>query len=148
MTEKERAKKLAAEHWGYVEGVILAAKYEVSDSAMKEIAYHYKTAFAHGYKHSVEDERAGMFRPSIGEPLTPAEVDAISEPCSACLDELPCGGGLREVSGFCLHHRPKVETGCKTCLLETGCMLHGAGATICSNHRPKVADQQHPRQEA
>lgn len=54
MTENkiERAKKLANDHWGYIEGLLLA---HAADENIVTIEYHYKTAFEHGYKHAVED---------------------------------------------------------------------------------------------
>lgn len=120
--ETARAQQLANDHWGYTGQTALVhmpdrnAVY-TRDEVMVMCEHHFIAAAVHFYGHALEDERAGMFRPSIGEPLTPAEVDAISRPCSSCMDEVPCGGGLRLHSGGCLHHRPK------------------------------VADQQHPRKE-
>ena len=106
MTEKERAKKLASEHWGYVAETL--AVHGVQEEELQIIRHHYETAMVHGYGHGAEDTRNGMFRPQIGEPLTEVEISDISRPCTTCLDEKPCGGGMRHPSGDCLHHRPKV----------------------------------------
>jgi hypothetical protein len=51
-TEKDFLNKLINDHWKYIEGVLdKAGTYE---SQLKEIEYHYKTAFAHGWKHHAE----------------------------------------------------------------------------------------------
>lgn len=107
MTEKERAKQLAEEHWGYVAGVIRV--HDGDEQTIKECGHHFITAFEHAYGHAIEDERNGMFRPKIGEPLTTGEIAAIARPCSNCYDEKQCHSGLRMASGDCLHYRPKVS---------------------------------------
>ena len=107
MTEKERAKQLAEEHWKYV-GALLQT-HGVGEEELAIIAFHYKSAAVHFHLHGAEDERNGMFRPKIGEPLTIGEIAAIARPCSNCYDEKECGGGLRLASGDCLHYRPKVS---------------------------------------
>lgn len=104
MTEKERAKQLAEEHWGYVK--VTLCVHGVDDEVLQVVQHHYLTAAVHFHFHGVEDERNGLFRPSIGEPLTTGEIAAIARPCSNCYDEKECGGGLRLASGDCLHHRP------------------------------------------
>jgi len=48
------AKKLADEHWSYIES-LLQTHCEDSD-VIKKIKFHYKSAFIHGYKHAMEDE--------------------------------------------------------------------------------------------
>lgn len=63
----------------------------------------YRDIAGYGLLGAAKDERYA----EIHTPLTPAEVDAISRRCTTCLDEEPCGGGLRHPSGDCLHHRPK-----------------------------------------
>lgn len=78
MTETERAKQLATAHWGYVAGVIRV--HGADEQTIKECGHHFTTAFEHAYGHALEDERNGMFRPRIGEPLTTGEIDAITHP--------------------------------------------------------------------
>ena len=46
-------KKLAEAHWGYVAGVLAA--HGASDRTIAICGHHYRTAFAHGYKHATED---------------------------------------------------------------------------------------------
>jgi hypothetical protein len=45
--------ELARSHWEYVQGVIIASQGEDSRT-LEELAYHYVTAFVHGYKYGVE----------------------------------------------------------------------------------------------
>ena len=62
----EKAKKLADEHWAYVENVIRAEWEAFStvldcdpsnvDAHCKVIEMHYKSAMIHGYKHGKEDK--------------------------------------------------------------------------------------------
>ena len=118
MTTSERASQLAIDHWTYVESVIRVRG--ADEQTIKECGHHYKTSFEHAYGHAIEDERNGLFRPSIGDPLTDEEVSAISRTCSTCMDEGPCDGALRVVLD---------------------------GANTCLYYRPKVSDQQHPRKE-
>lgn len=112
MTETERAKQLANDHWdGYVSHMVevhsVGANYTQAE-VMAICKHHYISATIHGYKHAIEDERNGIFRPRISEPLTTGEIAAIARPCSNCYDEDACNGGSRLASGDCLHHRPKV----------------------------------------
>jgi hypothetical protein len=55
-TEKEFLDKLINDHWNYIEGVLKASDTLgcKAPSHFKEIEYHYKTAFAHGWKHHQE----------------------------------------------------------------------------------------------
>ena len=46
------AAELAEAHWEYVESVLRA--HGVEDEATEVYAFHYKTAFIHGYKHGAE----------------------------------------------------------------------------------------------
>lgn len=50
--EKEFLNKLINDHWKYIEGVLdhSGTEYE----SIKEIEYHYKTAFEHGWRHAKE----------------------------------------------------------------------------------------------
>lgn len=56
--EKEFLTKLINDHWKYIEGVITKAvetyTNQIDESALKEIEYHYKTAFEHGWRHAKE----------------------------------------------------------------------------------------------
>jgi len=54
-----RAKELAEAHWGYVRGILEA--HGIEEKKMKEVAYHYPTAFVHGYKHAIEDFEEGFY---------------------------------------------------------------------------------------
>lgn len=51
------AENLAEAHWGYIQGVLEHAYKEASggEEYVKEIGYHYKTAFVHGWKHAKEE---------------------------------------------------------------------------------------------
>jgi len=59
----EDGKRLAEEHWGYVEGLIelilkgeQKAVFSVSKEYLMELLkFQYIEAFIHGYKHGVED---------------------------------------------------------------------------------------------
>lgn len=57
----EKINELVDKHWKYVEGILIIAAGEASRDmfapVVKEIEYHYKTAFKHGYKHGREDFR-------------------------------------------------------------------------------------------
>lgn len=105
MTEKERAKQLAEEHWKYV-GALLQT-HGVGNEELAIIGFHYKSAAVHFHFHGAEDERNGMFRPKIGEPLTTEEITVITGPCSDCLDSFTCDGRFRQSNGECLHQRSR-----------------------------------------
>lgn len=47
--------KLSNEHWLYVKSVLKTHK--IKSDIMNIIEFHYKTAFIHGYKHGVENEK-------------------------------------------------------------------------------------------
>ncbi len=49
-----KVEKTAEDHWNYVAGV-LAAHGEDSE-VIDKCGHHYRTAFAHGWKHAIEDE--------------------------------------------------------------------------------------------
>jgi hypothetical protein len=51
--EIERAKTLADEHWAYIEKLLIA--HGQSSHTIKECGFHYREAFAHGYKHAIHD---------------------------------------------------------------------------------------------
>lgn len=48
-----KAEKLAVDHWNYINGLykILGIK---SEKQIMELAFHYKTAFMHGFKHGIQ----------------------------------------------------------------------------------------------
>jgi len=52
--EKEHLDKLVDDHWGYIEGVLVAASPTGSDFRIAEIEYHYKTAAKHFWGHARE----------------------------------------------------------------------------------------------
>lgn len=49
----EKAKKLAQEHWSYLERLLLT--HHVSSDIINIVKFHYKSAFVHGYKHGQEN---------------------------------------------------------------------------------------------
>lgn len=105
LEETKRAVKLASDHFEYIKATLLV--HGVVKDEIDKIAHHYITAMIHGYKHAISDERNGMFRPKIGEPLTTGEIAAIAGPCSDCLDSFTCGGHYRKADGICLYQRPR-----------------------------------------
>lgn len=56
--DNERAKELAEAHWEYVEGLLTAIGYSGNGILVAE--YMYKTAFEHGWKHSLEGKEAAL----------------------------------------------------------------------------------------
>jgi hypothetical protein len=74
-TETERAKKLADDHLSWVAGYNKALGLTMIPMAAAE--YLYRTAIYHGVGHGIELERSGIFRPRIGDPLPPEEVERI-----------------------------------------------------------------------
>jgi hypothetical protein len=49
----EKAKKLAEEHWSYIEGVLKA--HGINESIIALVKFHYISAFIHGWKHKTEE---------------------------------------------------------------------------------------------
>lgn len=49
----ERAKKLANDHWKYIEALLYT--HDEPEDNVKKAEFHYITAFEHGYKHALED---------------------------------------------------------------------------------------------
>jgi len=47
--EREHLNKLIDDHWNYIAGIL-----QFTHSDAKEIGFHYRTAFAHGWKHHKE----------------------------------------------------------------------------------------------
>jgi len=47
-------KILIEEHWKYIESLLRIHK-KNNENDIKIIEFHYKTAFAHGWKHAVEE---------------------------------------------------------------------------------------------
>ena len=58
-TTTTRAKELAEAHWAYIRGILEA--HGIEEKKIKEAAYHYPTAFVHGYKHAIEDIKEGFY---------------------------------------------------------------------------------------
>lgn len=59
--ETARAQQLANDHWhGYNFPLLEAAGIGADD--LELVGFAYKAALAHGYKHAIEDERAGLFK--------------------------------------------------------------------------------------
>jgi len=59
----DNAEELAAAHWNYIEQVIrneyagMDATSEFNlDEYCRQVGFHYRTAFVHGYKHGREDK--------------------------------------------------------------------------------------------
>jgi len=50
----ERAKRLAEEHWSYVEELLTT--HGVDRDGVEITKFHYISAFIHGYKHAMEDK--------------------------------------------------------------------------------------------
>jgi hypothetical protein len=109
--ESAKAKELARDHWGYVQDVLRL--HGQSDELINIVGFHYIAAMIHGVKHGIELERNGLFRPSIGEPLSAEEVADISErvetdivnvkPCASC-DAVVCSADFMlaaETMGVC-----------------------------------------------
>jgi len=48
---KQHSKDLVDQHWMYIKGLLEAAE---GNRDLREIEFHYKTAFHHGLKHSIE----------------------------------------------------------------------------------------------
>jgi len=88
-TPQERAKELAVAHWyGYVEDTVSVHMPDrnrtyTRDEVLAIAKHHYISASCHGYKHAISDERAGIFRPRIGE-LSAVEVEAIGGEVGLC----------------------------------------------------------------
>lgn len=50
--EKQYISKLIEDHWNYIYNVLDTAGCD--EERLKEIGFHYRTAFAHGWKHHKE----------------------------------------------------------------------------------------------
>lgn len=94
------AKKLAREHWGYIEATLTV--HGVQPEELAVIGHHYTTAMIHGIGHGIEMERRGDFRPRIGAPLSAQEVDDITA-------SIPSGCQNWE----CAHHAPACPCNCQ-----------------------------------
>ena len=50
--------KMAVKHWDYVKGLIYNSNSNIDHRIVESvIAFHYITAFKHGYKHGMEDKK-------------------------------------------------------------------------------------------
>jgi hypothetical protein len=47
--------KLIDDHWEYIKELLIVHGYNKECQPLREIAFHYKTAFKHGYKHAKEE---------------------------------------------------------------------------------------------
>lgn len=63
--DREYTDTLVGDHWKYVQATLDI--HGVSESDMSIARYHYLTAFAHGYKHGVEDTMERMRSDEAGE---------------------------------------------------------------------------------
>jgi len=50
--EKETLEKLIRDHWEYISEVLTRAG--ITEERKLEIGFHYRTSFAHGWRHSKE----------------------------------------------------------------------------------------------
>lgn len=57
--QKEYVKKLINDHWNYIEQVLIKSDLTGCrhPNSLKEIEFHYKTAFEHGWKHAMEYQK-------------------------------------------------------------------------------------------
>ena len=46
------AKELSNEHWRYIKSLLETHK--IDEEVIKQIGFHYTTAFVHGWKHGIE----------------------------------------------------------------------------------------------
>ena len=121
--ETDRANELAEAHWGYVGQVL--KMHGITDPTLRQYGFHYTTAFAHAYGHAIEDEHNGMFRPRIGDTLSPAEVNAVAKVAKVKdADPLPSAA----------------ISLCETCAI--GCRTEGSVVTKCWEYTP--ADRKVP----
>lgn len=51
-------KKLAGQHWSYIQDLLLS--HGESGDVITKIKFHYTTAFEHGYKHAMEDVQSEL----------------------------------------------------------------------------------------
>ena len=59
----DRMNELVAQHWNYIEDLLVAHGENVGNIDIAR--FHYKEAFRHGYKHAYEDcyqDNAGMIK--------------------------------------------------------------------------------------
>jgi hypothetical protein len=127
MTPDARAKQLASDHWnGYIKGLLEAYGGEHGINLSRIHGYNYITAFAHGYKHAVEDCENNMFGMfgevdevaleaeldrSCGNAAADAEhdlrtKDLFARGCPTCLDTTVCAKTMKtDLTGKCLYHR-------------------------------------------
>jgi hypothetical protein len=49
----QKLNKLIDAHWSYIEALLIT--HGQDDQTIKEIGFHYRTAFRHGYKHAKEE---------------------------------------------------------------------------------------------
>jgi hypothetical protein len=146
-TETERAKQLADAHWnGYVGELLRAFGVNVADAD----GFNFISAFQHGYKHAVEDIRAGMFRPQIGPDYIADEVERISE-------SLNLDGGVWAGAGTWTPHPDEITpphpgaTLCRSCQRDGHCIGYypttedGGCEGYISSLRERIAEAKEPQ---
>jgi hypothetical protein len=146
-TETERAKQLADAHWnGYVGELLRAFGVNVADAD----GFNFISAFQHGYKHAVEDIRAGMFRPQIGPDYIADEVERISE-------SLNLDGGVWAGAGTWTPHPDEITpphpgaTLCRSCQRDGHCIGYypttedGGCEGYASSLRERIAEAKEPQ---
>ncbi len=51
--DKDKVRKLAQEHWGYIAGILRTHKER--EDIIEIIGDHYRTSFIHGFKHGIQE---------------------------------------------------------------------------------------------
>jgi len=67
--------QLIEEHWAYIESLLRAHGLEAPDINLA--AFHYKTAFRHGYKHAME-EKSLLTKSNVSPEIAKAIDEALS----------------------------------------------------------------------
>jgi hypothetical protein len=150
-TETERAKQLAEDHLSWVAGYNKALGLTMIPMAAAE--YLYRTAIYHGVGHGIELERKGEFRPRIGDPLPPEEVERISGEHRLCTS---CAHGICEAllvercdeTGQC--DRYVAPSLCESCSKRNNCPLDSPNAVkqcgqYVSSLRERIAEAKEPQ---
>ena len=68
MKTEAEVKQLIAEHWSYVEGMMVA--HNITPNDLRVAKFHYLTAMLHGWKHAKEDSGEAVFTPESAERTT------------------------------------------------------------------------------
>lgn len=75
----ERTQELAEAHWSYVRSVL--ESHRIATDIITAVGFHYKSAFAHGYKHGQED-----LTERINERFVPTEMTSTGWSSSTVVD--------------------------------------------------------------